>query len=84
MKQEEECGFPLGKKEDPDLRQDGLDVGADRGLPKAGEPCSPVVIVHEVRRQRINHDCNVRMAVRRTRMLGKGRQEPFLIDGGLP
>jgi hypothetical protein len=37
-----------------------------------------------VARQRINHDGNMRMAVRRTRMLGNGCEETLLIDGSLP
>src|SRR5262245_56392796 len=81
MKQERKCGFRLGKKDYLDLRQDGLKVGADIGLSKEGEQFSPVVILHEASRQWIDHDCHVRMALRRTRMLGNGCQEAFLVDG---
>ena len=76
--------FPREQEDDPHLRHDGLEIGADIGLPKEGEPFSAVVIFHEVARQRIDHDGHVRMAVRRTRILGHGGEEPFLIDGCLP
>src|SRR4030095_12698545 len=74
---------PPGKGEDLASRQDGLGIAADIGLPQKREPFSAVVIFHEVPRQRIDHDGHVRMAVRRSRMLGNGGQEAFLIDGCL-
>jgi hypothetical protein len=83
MKQEGECGFRLGKKDYLDLRQDGLRLSADIGFPKAGEQFSSVVIFPEVPCKRINNDFNVWMALRRTRMLGNGCKEAFLIDGYL-
>jgi hypothetical protein len=83
MKQGEECEFSREKEDYFDLRHDGLGIGADISLPQEGEQFGSVVICHEVPRQRINHDSNVRMAARRTRMLGNGCQEPVLIDGCL-
>jgi hypothetical protein len=58
-------------------------IGADIGFPKEGEQFSSVVIFHEGPRKRINNDFNVRIALRRTRMLGNGCEEAFLIDGYL-
>ena len=51
MKQGTACERPRGKREDLASRQDGLGIGADISLPKEGEPCSAVVIFHEVPRQ---------------------------------
>jgi hypothetical protein len=58
-------------------------IGADIGFPEEGEPLSSVVICHEVPRKRTNNAFNVRIALRRTRMLGNGCEEAFLIDGYL-
>ena len=58
-------------------------IGADIGLPKEGEQLRSVVIFHEVPCKRINNDFNARIALRRTRMLGNGCKETFLIDGCL-
>jgi hypothetical protein len=55
-------------------------IGADIALSNEGEQFRSVVIFHAVPCKRINNDFNVRIGVRRTRLLGNGCEEAFLID----